>query len=229
MRMFVSTSVLTFAFFECALAQDSKLSTQFVDCKRNAKGENVASQEMKTPVFSSKTGNRTYGVVNAELAERSCRYTSRVYLSKGLGEFQVVFEQKAEQEPDSTWHEGSGVQNLRWSPDGKHLLIEIFQWTDGSDAGERTKYIIISSEGSANKEIHPEEAVQRSFKKECSALIESTGWIDETHIAMQVKHFIWTDEEGIPDKTPACVKKTMMFSFEVASGKVSPLAPVKTQ
>src|SRR5437879_11794706 len=106
MRMFVSSLVLTFSFFECALAQDSKLSTRFVDCKRNAKGENVASKEMKTPVLTSKTGNRAYGVVNAELAESSCRHTSRVYLSKSLGEFQLVFEQKAEQEPDTTWHEG---------------------------------------------------------------------------------------------------------------------------
>src|SRR5437879_604748 len=124
MRMFVSALVLTSAFFECALAQDSKLSTQYVPCKQNAKGEDVASQEMKTPVFTSKTGNRVYGVVNADLADKSCQYTSRVYLSKGLGEFQLVFEQKAEQHPDSTLHEGSGVQNLRWSPDGKHLLVE---------------------------------------------------------------------------------------------------------
>jgi hypothetical protein len=219
------------AFLTCAFAQGTHLATQYVDCERNARGENVASREMKTPVFTSKLGDRAYGIVIARLVGTDCKYGSTIYLSKGMGEYQVIFKQEAEQNPDTTWFEGSGVQNLRWSPDGENLLVEIFQWKNGSDAAGRTKYLIFNRDHSSSvKEIGPEELVYNWFHKDCSPLMESTGWIDETHIGIQVKPFTLTDEEGKPDKTtPTCVDKPNLFSFDVGKGKVLPVSSAKKQ
>src|SRR5438067_11123480 len=117
MRMFVySALVFAFSFFDCALAQDASLPTRYLDCGKDAKGEPIAPQEMKSPVFTSKTGNRAYGIVSAKLEGRSCPVTSKVYVSRSLGEFQVVLEQGPEQS-ETTSFPGSGIQNLRWSPD----------------------------------------------------------------------------------------------------------------
>jgi hypothetical protein len=58
------------AFFICLptnmIPQPAKpLSTQYVTCGQNDKGVDVASREVKTPVFTSKTGVRAFGVVAA--------------------------------------------------------------------------------------------------------------------------------------------------------------------
>jgi hypothetical protein len=214
------------AFLVCSYislsAQSSvPLPSQFVKCVQDDKGVDVASRTVQTPIFRSKTGSRAFGKVVAKV-ERGCQNTSAIYVSEHQQPFRLVFEQKGEVQDDGTTLNGNGVEALLWFPSGARLLVEISQWVWGSDADTPTKYLLYRA-AKPVKVINPLDAVWRSFSQPCSALVESAGWIDDIRIELTAKPFVSTDEEGIPDGTPKCLKKPMRFSFDVETGKLERL------
>src|SRR5207302_7691183 len=157
-----------------------------------------------------------YGEVNAELLRGGgCHNNTTVYMAKTNGSFRPILRQGVEGLPDGTIYDGNGVAYLNWSPSGRSLLVVLFQWTKGTDDGGNYKYFLIEEDDNSAKLIFPEHAIWEQFKRPCLALIKFDGWIDNQRIGLEVRPFVATDEEGKRDPTPACIKETTMFSFDV--------------
>jgi hypothetical protein len=200
------------------------LSTQYVECVRNDKGVDVASREVKTPVFTSKKGARAFGVVAAaKISPGGCQNRTTLYLAQPHGSFQLVYQQGTELTQDGSIYDGNGIEAIRWSPSGKRVLIQISQWIWGSDFGENTKYVVTTGNRKA-RVISPAEAVWKQFKQPCTARIQTHGWIDDDRIQVDVNPFVDTDEEGVRSSIPSCVKGPVKFSFGVDTGSLHMLA-----
>lgn len=202
-----------------AFSEVKPLPTEFLECVRDAKGVDVASRSMPTPVFDSKQGFRAYGVVVARRSpEGACENTTTVYFTEPGGTFRVAFEQKAERLPDGGVYDGNGIENLLWSPAGTRLLIEVSQWTWGTDSTWNTKYVVISSETGPATELPVTAAIQKHFAKPCAWIDSSEGWLDDERIAIELNPNLDVDEEGHAGPTPSCVQEPTHFTFDIDSG-----------
>ena len=214
-------------FLSCLLtplsAQVSKsLTTQYLECARNAIGNTVGSRTERTPVFAAKDKARAYGVVAAKYGYGACTNTSSVYTAAPQRPFTLVFKQVAEPLPDGTVYDGNGIQAIRWSPSGKRLLIEVSQWTWGTDSTWNTKYMLLNRDGNALRQIMPEEAIWKRFTTPCQISVTSRGWTDDSHIEFEVAPSQTYDVEGVPDPDPPCVERTTKFTFDVVSQTLRP-------
>ena len=203
-------------------AQVSKpLTTQYLECARDALGNDVASRTERTPMFAAKDKARVYGVV-AAVHSGGCTNMSSVYISEPQRPFKLVFKQVAEPLPDGTVYDGNGIQAIRWSPSGKRLLIEVSQWTWGTDFTWNIKYMLLNRDGNSMRQIMPEEAIWKRFSTPCQMSVASRGWIDDSHIEFEVDPSKTYDEEGVPDPEPPCVEHTTKFEFDVVSQTLRP-------
>jgi hypothetical protein len=174
---------------------------------------------MPTPVFDSKQGFRAYGVVIARRSpEGACDNTTTVYLAEPGGTFRVVFQQQAERLPDGSVYDGNGIENLLWSAAGTRLLIEVSQWSWGTDSTWNTKYLLVTAETGTATELPITAAIQKHFGSPCAWIDSSGGWLDDQRIAIKIKPISDVDEEGNAGPTPSCVENATRFSFDVESG-----------
>lgn len=197
---------------------EKSLSSAYVACVRNERGVDVASRKIQTPVFTSKKGARAFGVAAAELSAGSCRNRTILYVAEPHGSYRAVYRQEAEPDGAGSTYDGNGIKTIRWSPSGKRLLVEISQWTWGSDFGENTKYVVFTSHDHWARRISPIAAMWKSFKQPCTASIESLGWIDDEQIEVEANPFVDTGEDGSSGSTPSCVGRSARFSFDVGTG-----------
>ena len=203
-----------------SFAQGSKpLVTQYAECVKDDKGSDIASRALPTPVFESKLGFRTYGVVVAKRSpEGSCNNTSAVYIAGPGGAFQLALQQKPEPLPDGSVFDGNGIEAIRWSPSGERLLVEVWQWTWGTDSTWNTKYVLINPGEQSARELPVSEAINRYFAKPCIRVLTSKGWLDDTRIGIEVSPTKDIDEEGVTLATPSCVQNPTKLWFDVVSG-----------
>ena len=210
-----------------AFTEVKPLSTQYLECVQDDKGANVVSRSLPTPVFDSQQGFRAYGVVVAsQFPKGGCENTTTVYLADPGRTFRVVFQQRAERLPDGSVYDGNGIINLLWSPSGTRLLIEVSQWTWGTDSTWNTKYVLFTSETGEVTELPITAAIQRHFSKPCGWMDSSEGWLDDEQIAIELKPSPDVDEEGDVGPTPSCVDKATQFSFDVNFGEFSQLVKI---
>jgi hypothetical protein len=201
-------------------SQDKPLKTAYLECVRDNRGRNIASRSLQTPVFESKQAFKAYGLVFASYSpEGACKSISTVYLAEPAGTFRVVRQQTEELLADGTVYDGNGIQNIQWSPSGTRLLIEISQWTWGTDAGSNTKYILVGTSGDGGRELPVVSAIQRYFAQPCVMLVSSKGWLDDAHIGIEINSDKDVDEEGRRGPTRSCVGSTTQFSFDTDSGE----------
>jgi len=202
-----------------ALAEGKPLPTQYVECVRDEKGVDVASRSMPTPVFDSKQGFKAYGVVIARRSpEGACTNTSTIYFAEPTGAFRVAFQQPSERLPDGSVYDGNGIENIRWSPSGSRLLIDVSQWTWGTDSTWNTKYILVTIATGEARELPIANAIQKHFGKPCAWLASSKEWLDDGGIEIELQPYKDVDEEGAPGPTPSCVGEPTRLSFDVDSG-----------
>jgi hypothetical protein len=202
------------------VAQGKPLVTQAVECVRDAKGRDIASRSMQTPVFASNLGFRAYGrVVASRSSEGACKNTSTVYLAEPAGMFRVALQQTPERLPDGTVYDGNGIETIQWSPSGTPLLIEISQWTWGTDSTWNIKYLLLTPGQDGAQELPISAAIASYFAQPCAWWVRSSGWLNDTRIGIQIEPSRHMDEEGVPDPIPSCVKKPTRFSFDVKSGE----------
>jgi hypothetical protein len=167
----------------------------------------------------SKQGFKAYGVVVASRSpEGACTNTTTVYLAEPAGTFRVAFQQQIERLADGTVYDGNGIENVQWSPAGTRLLIEVSQWTWGTDSSWNTKYILVSAATREMQEVPIAAVIQKYFAKPCAWLDSSKGWLDDGLIDIELKPYKDVDEEGDLGPTPSCVAKATRFSFDVDSG-----------
>ena len=229
MQSVVRTSLLLIVCFPFALNPQSlnPLPTESVDCVTNQRGVPILSNKQQTPLVKSSVGNIAYGEVRAEKSGNgSCQNKTTVYMAESNGSFRPVLRQGVERIPDGSVYDGNGIAYLSWSPSGRNLLVVLFQWTYGTDAGGNYKYFLIGKEDNSAKLIFPERAIWEKFKRPCYALISFKEWVDNQRIGLEVRPFVATDEEGNRDPTPACIKEAIMFSFDVvtkAARRASPM------
>ncbi len=173
---------------------------------------------MPTPVFDSKQGFRAYGVVLAShSAEGACKNSSTVYFAQPAGTFRVALQQTPEPLPDGSVYDGNGIKSIQWSPSGTRLLIEVSQWTWGTDSDWNTKYILLTPEGDV-RELPIMAAIQKHFAQPCVWLDRSKGWLDDARIDIELNPAKDVDEEGVAGPTPSCIGTPTQFSFDVVSG-----------
>jgi len=204
-----------------AVAQrDTPLATAYVECVRDAKGRDIASRSVRTPTFKSVRGT-VYAVVTAEHSQQySCENNTAVYIAGRGRKLRLAFQQKPERLPDGTVYDGNGVEAIRWSPSGNRMVVEVSQWTWGTDFGWNTKYIVVSPATEAATEIPVLRDIAQQFPQECVRNVISKGWRDNTHIAVEVGPAKDVDEEGLPGPTPSCVVKPTTYLFDVESGRL---------
>lgn len=194
------------------------LPTQYVECVRDDKGRDVGSRSMQTPVFDSKQGFRAYGVVIASRSpEGSCKNTSTVYFAEPAGTFRVALQQQSERQPDGSAYDGNGIENIEWSPAGTRLLIEVSQWTWGTDSTWNTKYSLVNPVTGEVRELPITAAIEKHFANPCAWVVSSKGWLDDGRIDIELKPNMEVDEEVNAGPTPSCVGKPTRFSFDVDS------------
>ena len=202
-----------------ALAGGKPLPTQYVECVRDDKGVDVASRSMSTPVIDSKPGFKAYGVVVASRSpEGACKNTTTVYFAKSGGTFRLALQQQSEVLPDGSVYDGNGIENIEWSPAGTRLLVELSQWTWGTDSTWNTKYILVTPATGHLRMLPISAAIQKHFPTTCAWFVSSKGWLDDQRIDVELRPYKDVDEEGAPGPTPSCVREPTRFSFDVNSG-----------
>lgn len=200
-------------------AQGKPLVTKYVECVRDDKGRDVASRSMQTPVFDSKLGFRTYAIVVASHSqEGTCKNTSTVYLAEPAGTFRVALQQSPELLPDGSAYDGNGIETIQWSPSGTRLLIQVSQWTWGTDSNWNTKYVLFAPTEEGGRELPIMAAIKRYFARPCARLVSSNGWVNDGEIDIEIQPVKHVDEDEIADPTPSCVGTPTRFSFNVNSG-----------
>jgi hypothetical protein len=214
-------SVLICTVASAAVAQrDKPLATAYVECVRDAKGRDIASRSVRTPTLKSVRGT-VYAIVTAEHSQQSsCENNTAVYVAGRGCKLHLAFQQKPERLPDGTVYDGNGVEGIRWSPSGDRIVVEVSQWTWGTDFGWNTKYIVLNPATEAATEIPVLRDIAQQFPQECVRNVVSKGWRDNTHIAVEVGPAKEVDEEGLPGSTPSCVVKSTMYFFDVESGRL---------
>lgn len=213
----MKVAVCTFALLCFApqfFAQSPELKTKFISCAQDAQGNDIGPNSMRTPIVVSASGWRAYGIVNANF-KSGCSNTTLLFLAAPKGDFRQIYELGVEKTPgnNGSVYDGNGIARLDWSPGGHRLLVEIFQWTWGSDFGEGNKYLVLD-EGGRPKRLFPEKAVRKLFESECGMLLNSAGWIDEHTIRMVGKPYENADDPG-----PSCIKAKVSFSFDILTGQ----------
>jgi hypothetical protein len=202
-----------------ALAAGKPLATHYVECVQDDKGVNVAPRSMPSPVFDSKQGFKAYGVVIARRSpEGACTNTTTIYFAEPAGAFRVAFQQPSERLPDGSVYDGNGIENIQWSPAGSRLLIELSQWTWGTDSAGNTKYILVTIATGEARELPIATAIEKHFGKPCAWLASSKEWLDDGEIDIELQPYKDVDEEGAPGPTPSCIAKSTRLSFDVDSG-----------
>jgi hypothetical protein len=214
-------SLLLCALASAAVAQrDKPLATAYVECVRDAKGRDSASRSVRTPAFKSVRGT-VFAVVTAEHSRQySCENNTGVYIATRGHKPRLAFQQKPERLPDGTVYDGNGVEAIRWSPSGDRMVVEVSQWTWGTDSGWNTKYILLNPTTEAATEIPVLRDIAQQFPQECVRTVTSRGWRDNTHIAVEVGPAKDVQEEGQPRPTPSCVVKPISYFFDVESGSL---------
>jgi len=229
MHSVLPASLMLIVCFPFALCAQSlkPLPTEFVDCVTNQRGVPILPKKQETALIKSSVGKTAYGEVNAELLRGGgCQNNTTVYMAENNGPFRPIVRQGLERLPDGSIYDGNGVEYLEWSPSGRNLLVVLFQWMKGTDDGGNYKYFLIEEDENSAKLIFPERAIWEQFKRPCSALIKFNGWVDNQRIALEVRPFVATDEEGKPDPTPTCIKEATTFSFDVVTNEVKPASPM---
>jgi hypothetical protein len=218
-RFLCYASVLLGCVATTVYSQDKPLKTEYLECVLDNKSRNVASRSLQTPVFESEQGFKAYGLVIASYSpEGACKNTSTVYLAEPARTFRVVFQQTQERLADGSVYDGNGIENMHWSLSGTRLLVEVSQWTWGTDTGLYTKYILVTAYGDGVTELPIASAIRRYFVQPCIRLVSSKGWVDDTHIGIVINPDKDVDEEGKADPTRSCVGTTTQFSFDIDSG-----------
>lgn len=157
-------------------------------------------------------------VVASHLPEGTCKNTSTFYLAEPAGTFRVALRQTPEPLPDGSVYDGNGIETIQWSPSGTRLLIEVSQWTWGTDYTWNTKYILLTPAEGGARELPIMAAIQRYFAQPCARLVSLKGWLDDARIDIELNSDKDVDEEDVAGPTPSCVGTPTGFSFDVDAG-----------
>jgi hypothetical protein len=195
------------------LSEPEALPTQFVDCADDASGHEVASRHLRTQDFMAANGAKAFGSVQAEF-HGGCEHHTMLYVAQPGSNYRLVWQQDTEHDPFGDL-DGSGVEQVRWSPSGRRVLFQLFQWTSGSDTDGAQKYLVVSTGETQAHPIPVAEHVFRLFAHDCAAHVTSVEWIDDDRVELLVMPYLAADEDGTPDGTPSCVKENTAVSLNV--------------
>jgi hypothetical protein len=117
-------------------------------------------------------------------------------------------------------YDGNGVEAIRWSPSGQRILVEVSQWTWGTDFGWNTKYVLMTPNEPGARELPVVDTLDRQFAQPCVREVTSKGWRDDARIEIEVNPVKDVDEEGLAGPVPSCVQKPTRFSFDVVSASL---------
>ncbi len=176
-----------------------KSPTLWVDC---GVGERQPeAMDITGPVFAAKSGQHRAKVeLKVKVKGYDCHNTTTLWFSEGTTlEFKAAYTQLPI-EPDVR---GNGMQIADWSPDGKLLLTELWQWnTMANDADFGQRIIVFYSQHNKHFEIDLKK-LQPDPKAKCLIQYQLLGFTSDSWVAMKTRIFTFYEVgESIDDKPP---------------------------
>ena len=190
------------AFCGTALSQElefPKSPTLWVDCGTG--DQKPEARDIVGPVFVAKSGqHRAKAKVKVKVKGYDCHNTTTLWFSEGTTlEFKAAYTQLPI-EPDVR---GNGMQIVDWSPDGKLLLTELWQWnTMANDADFGQRIIVFNPQHNKHFEVDLKK-LQPDPKAECLIQYQLLGFTSDSWVALKTKvSTFYSVDDTIDGKPP---------------------------
>jgi len=177
----------------------------------------VGSMLVRTRVFVSSDGNFQAYAENEATAHRvgeQCVNTAKLFV-KGPSDkdFRLVYLEEPRR--------SELLNNLKivdWSPDGRHLLAELFVGQWGSDAGGNTPLVYDATDGVFNSQNVLATALSVRFGHDCALVVQTMGFAADGGVVLKIRPSL--DEEGAVERD-SCVKQEGLWLLK---DEINPLA-----
>jgi hypothetical protein len=129
--------------------------------------------------------------------------------------------------PKSEYNSGAGMNLVDWSPDGRFLLTEFWQWNQmPNDAGIDKRILLFSDDGKTKLEIDTDRFLADQKDKNCWLEFKLLGFTPDGRVAMRTditRYYEPAQEpsEVPPDKT--CHEKHQSWAVDPHTQKREPL------
>ena len=168
------------------------------------------------PTVTAKNGSRAWVQVVSVVAplEGMCLNTTTLWVSRGhLQPYLPIFTQS----PVYPNLEGNGMQIVDWSPDGRLLLTEMWQWnTEPNDAPIPRSILVFESQKPAKHRIDIYRLVDDQKGRDCEVQFDLLGFSPDDWVALKarISTFYDVDEnETTKPKNLKCRESTQWLAI----------------
>jgi hypothetical protein len=139
------------------------------------------------PTVTAKNGSRAWVQVVSVVAplKGMCLNTTTLWVSRGhLGPYLPIFTQS----PVYPNLEGNGMQIVDWSPDGRLLLTEMWQWnTEPNDAPIPRSILVFEPQRTAKHEIDIYRLLDDQKGRDCELQFDLFGFTPDDWVALKAR------------------------------------------
>ena len=168
------------------------------------------------PTVNAKNGSRAWVQVVSAVAplEGMCLNTTTLWVSRGhLHPYQPIFTQS----PVYPNLEGNGMQIVDWSPNGRLLLTEMWQWnTEPNDAPIPRTILVFEPQKAAKYQIDIYRLVDDQKTRDCEVQFDLFGFTSDGWVALRarISTFYDVDEnETTKPKNLKCRESTQWLAI----------------
>jgi hypothetical protein len=178
---------------------------------------------IKGPVLVAKNGGRAAKVrVESTLETTDCSNTTTLLIAANVGgKFFRIHPQLSQ--PSN----GNGMSLVDWSPDGRLLLAEFWQWEQsGTDVGPDKRILLFAAGKWSQSEIDLAQFMADQEGRNCQLEFKLLGFTPDGEVAMRTD--LTTDydvDETLEDVPPAkrCIEKHQTWAVGPHTQKPEPL------
>ncbi len=197
-------------------------ATLWVPCEKLERARGV----IKGPVLVAKKGRRAAKVrVESELGGLGCSNTTTLLIAAKAGDkFSPIHPQLSQSS------NGNGMHLVDWSPDGRLLLTEFWQWEQaGNDAGVDKRILLFTADTWSQSEIDTTQFMADQEGRNCQVNFELLGFTADGTVAMRTDVTTYYEVTETPaDVPPAkqCIEKHQIWAVDPTTQKRVRCPPV---
>lgn len=174
------------------------------------------SRLARSSILESPNGEHRAFVEVRAIAEEGasghdCHNVSRLYIAR---RGQSRYERRLELEPDQL--AGNSIALVDWSPDGRHLLLEVERWPYFSEFSNPA-VALFDVETNEIELLPVERAMTRHFSSECYMAIGAVGFEDDGDVVVSLT------PEGEELYGPTCADRRLLWSWDGRRDALRPL------